>query len=445
MKRKHHALLYGFLSVSLFFCAIWAVGQASSANRLEALMEQGFEQRLSEAEEYLQSIPIKLDKALVSGDSTQRGELILEVSRNADSVVGAIGMLPLSHIALSDTMKFCNQLSEWSFDLALRLMGGGELSDDEYQTLTQLRSDCALLLGQIATARMEMAASDLVFLSEGGAFMSDAQPQSRPLEQVADPERGMNYPSMIYDGAFSDARHYGAPKALGEGTVTAEEAIEIAREYVGESRVQSASRASDTQGVLSSYGVILTLTDGTVLSMEITKQGGNVLWMMPEHASFESSLTIEECENLALAFLRERGYEAMEANHYQLYNGLAVINFVPVEQGVILYPDLIKLQIRMDTGEVVGVEANNYLMNHAPRADLTPKLSQSEALKGVSSRLTVTHARLCVIPYMGGERLCYEFAGEYEDGEYLVYIDANTGEEAEILKLIQTESALMAA
>ena len=40
----------------------------------------------------------------------------------------------------------------------------------------------------------------------------------------------------------------------------------------------------------------------------------------------------------------------MEANHYQVYDGLAVINFVAVQDGVLLYPDLVKVQVRMDTG-----------------------------------------------------------------------------------------------
>ena len=47
----------------------------------------------------------------------------------------------------------------------------------------------------------------------------------------------MQYPTLIYDGAFSDARHLGEPKGLPEGTVTQDEAIAIARAFVGEDRV----------------------------------------------------------------------------------------------------------------------------------------------------------------------------------------------------------------
>ena len=60
-----------------------------------------------------------------------------------------------------------------------------------------------------------------------------------------------------------------------------------------------------------------------------------------------------------------------------IYDGLAVINFVALQDGVLLYPDLVKVQVRMDTGEIVGMEANNYLMNHTVRTALSPSASVS--------------------------------------------------------------------
>ena len=83
---------------------------------------------------------------------------------------------------------------------------------------------------------------------------------------VADPDNGMDYPSMIYDGAFSDARHYGTPKALGEERIDQIRALEIARAFVGEERVDRVEAAPDSGGTLASYGVTLTLNDGVVLN-----------------------------------------------------------------------------------------------------------------------------------------------------------------------------------
>ena len=45
-------------------------------------------------------------------------------------------------------------------------------------------------------------------------------------------------------------------------------------------------------------------------------------------------------------------------------------NFAAQQEGELPYPDLIKVQVRMDTGDVVGMEANNYWINHVTRNSL---------------------------------------------------------------------------
>ena len=445
MRLKHHILLYTFLSVAVLLSIYLALDYGIQAQRSAQALEDAYAQRVLETQEHLQAIGLKLGKAPVAADARTQVELLAGISRQADSVVSGLSALPLSHIAMSDTLKFCNQLSEYAMVLALSVAAGQPLTERETAELVSLESQCALLTGQFATARETMVAESLRLTARPGVFYAEAQAARRPLEQVADPDNGMDYPSMIYDGAFSDARHYGSPKALGEGRIDQRQAMEAARAFVGEERVRSVEAAPDSGGALASYGVKLTLNDGVVLNAEVTRQGGKMLWMVPEHAAFEPGWTLEECAEAARDFLLDRGYGEMEANHYQVYDGLAVINFVAVQDGVLLYPDLVKVQVRMDTGEVVGLEANNYLMNHTERTGLSPVLSGEQALEKASSRLEAGQARLCVIPYREGERLCYEVPGRYEGREYRVYIDAITGEEAEVLMMVDSVGGRMAA
>lgn len=445
MRLKHHILLYTFLSVAVLLSIYLVLDYGIQAQRSAQALEDAYAQRVLETQEHLQAIGLKLGKAPVAADARTQVELLAGISRQADSVVSGLSALPLSHIAMSDTLKFCNQLSEYAMVLALSVAAGQPLTERETAELVSLESQCALLTGQFATARETMVAESLRLTARPGVFYAEAQAAQRPLEQVADPDNGMDYPSMIYDGAFSDARHYGSPKALGEGRIDQRQAMEAARAFVGEERVRSVEAAPDSGGALASYGVKLTLNDGVVLNAEVTRQGGKMLWMVPEHAAFEPGWTLEECAEAARDFLLDRGYGEMEANHYQVYDGLAVINFVAVQDGVLLYPDLVKVQVRMDTGEVVGLEANNYLMNHTERTGLSPALSGEQALEKASSRLEAGQARLCVIPYREGERLCYEVPGRYEGREYRVYIDAITGEEAEVLMMVDSVGGRMAA
>ena len=114
------------------------------------------------------------------------------------------------------------------------------------------------------------------------------------------------------------------------------------------------------------------------------------------------------------------------------------INFAPVlSDGTILYPDLVKVKIAADNGDVLGMDAVNYAFNHVERKPQTPTVSRESAKAKVGFE-NASDGRLCVIPYKtNSERLCYEFIVE-SGGIYYIYIDALTGEEINILYVIST-------
>ena len=432
MEKKHHIILYTLLTLTVITAAVFGADASIRANAARRTLQDSYQRHLLETQEQLQAISTQLAKVQVAQNVRTTVELLSLVSRQADGVVGGLTALPLSHAAMSDTIRFCNQLSEYTLGLALLAASGDEPAQEERNRLAELKNHCTLLLGQLAVAGRE--ADGLA--ADRGVFYQPAQADLRPLEQVADPDHGMAYPSMIYDGAFSDARRTGKPRGLNPTQVDQQTAVEIARSFLGEERVRSAAPGVSAGGVLPSYGVTLTLTDGLVLNAEVTRQGGQMLWIMPENAAFSPGLTLEECTQAAQTFLQRHGYARMEASYYQVYDGLAVIHFAALQDGVILYPDQLKLQIRMDTGEVVGLEANQYLMNHTQRTNLEPAITQQQALEAVSPDLQVQSVRLCVIPENEDERLCYEVNGLYQQQTYLVYIDAATGEEANVLMVV---------
>ena len=441
MKKKHHLILYTLLGLTVLTAALFGADASVRAANARQTLADTYARHMLETQEQLQAISTQLSKMQVAQNVRTRVELLSAVSRQADGVVGGLTALPLSHAAMSDTIKFCNQLSEYTLGLALLAASGDEMAAEDLQKLHELQSHCTLLTGQLAVAQQQ--AADLS--APGSVFYQEADASLRPLEQVADPDHGMAYPGMIYDGAFSDARRTGEPRGLNPTQVDQQMALEIARSYLGEERVKTAVPGAAAGGTLPCHGVTVTLNDGLVLNAEVTRQGGQMLWIMPEHASFEPRLTLEECTQAAQRFLQKHGYAPMEASYYQVYDGLAVIHFAALQDGVLLYPDQLKLQIRMDTGEVVGLEANQYLMNHTRRTDLAPRLTQEQARKAVSPQLAVEQVRLCVIPEGDGERLCYELTGVYDQQTYMVYIDAATGEEADVLMLMDGAEGPLAA
>lgn len=91
----------------------------------------------------------------------------------------------------------------------------------------------------------------------------------------------------------------------------------------------------------------------------------------------------------------------------------------------------------MDNGEILSFDARGYITNHTQRTLDPPALTKEEAAVKLSADLNIIDTKLCVIPSDGlKERYCHEFYCRTNDGEHLlVYINADTGEEEQILLL----------
>lgn len=105
---RKYGLWVGLAAVCAAALIFVAVQYRSERDQALAVVEEGYQQRLYEAQEHLQAIGLKLTKAGVASEQSTLAELFSGVSRQAESVLAGLSALPLSHQAMSDTLKFCN-------------------------------------------------------------------------------------------------------------------------------------------------------------------------------------------------------------------------------------------------------------------------------------------------------------------------------------------------
>lgn len=430
MQKKYHVLCYSLLTLALVAALFFGVRAERRNQTYARLMDETYEGTLLSAMMQMEEMRLNIDKALVSGDRSQNAVLLSRIGSDAAAVHSQLSSLPLSHAAMADAVKLCNQLSDYTAVLLER--AGAQLQNADAELLEQIAATCGQLQEALQAAHGQMTARELHF-AQLQQYMQDADALNRPLEGVSE---NIDYPTLIYDGPFSDAISENAPRGLGDEQVSARQACDIVRTYLGEN-VTQVELTQESGGTIPAWGVRAQLDD-CELQLAVTKQGGDVLWMFPEHAGFAVQYGLEECKQAAQAFLSAHGYGDMQLTFWQIYGGMATLSYASVQDGVILYPDLIKVQVRMDNLHVVGLEARHYLTSHTQRADLRPSVSEEEARGALSDRLTNVESRLCVIPQNGREYLCWEFTGDYHDNTYFVYIDALTGKQRDIQLLVQT-------
>ena len=423
----------GMRVFALLLCLSLGVNaaQAVRAKRLETRLSMERQRDMTDVVRAMADIEINLQKLLIASGASQSVTLLSRTALLAQHVESGLSRLPLSAQTATGAMKFAGQMGDYVMTLATRVSAGGMLTTEDERQIEALLGACQGLNAHL------LSAYDQLYTESMADTAFDADTAAGWPETAIAGESGIEVPSLIYDGPFSDGRTGGAPKGLTGARVTREQAREAAARYAGVT-ADRVTDAADSGGQFEAFGFSADTPDGRV-SVQVTGQGGHLLWMMPEQAAFEMRVDREQCLERAEAWLAQTGFGEMERCFVQQYDGMVVANYAAVQDGVLLYPDQVKVQVSMESGAVVGAECSQYWMNHRARGQLTPALALDQARQALSERLAVRSGRLCVIPTDSGERLCWGFEGTFSGAAYFAFIDAETGEPAEILRVEQTQ------
>jgi germination protein YpeB len=251
-------------------------------------------------------------------------------------------------------------------------------------------------------------------------------------------------PSLIYDGPFSESLLSAKPLYLqGMEQIDETAALEAAARFLNVER-EDVRLLGQVGGKIPCYSCVAYLSGGEY-TVYVTEQGGQVLSALCARASGGAKLSQEDCLQVAREFLKAQGLDDMAESYHIEQDGVLLVNFAYEQDGVLCYPDLIKVGIAMDSGAIVRYDAQGYLSCHTDRALDTPQVTRQEAQESLSSDLEVEGYNLALIPTAGGqERLCHEFIGQSQSGQrYIVYVNALTGDQEKILILLEDEQGTL--
>lgn len=134
------------------------------------------------------------------------------------------------------------------------------------------------------------------------------------------------------------------------------------------------------------------------MQISITKAGGVPLSLLRSRTVEKAVLTEKEALEKANAFLSAQGIKGMQENYYITGNQICTFHFAYSDGEVLYYPDLIKISVALDNGEILKYEATGYVMNHHSRDAFPASLSIDEAERKVSPHLEVQTRKTAVVP-----------------------------------------------
>jgi len=402
-------------------------------NGMQADMATVHTESMYELNSIVDNLDSNLSKARVSNSRNEQVRLLTDIAVESEMAETVLERLPLETQTTQNLTSFINKMGDSAQEMLYSVASGKKLTESQIASLEHMYKTNLQFKEMINRITSSFNGKDMISAINGKADglinSSFTEIQNNTIET----------PKEIHDGPFAENIKKVSPKNLeGLKEITASKAETLAKKYFNGYNVQEANCTGETTAEqLTVFNINLTTPDGE-MSAQLSKLGGKVVAFNSFKDCNDKNFDIERCEVIAQEFLNELGYTGMKAVWSSENGTTCNLNFAYEQDGVVVYPDMIKVKVCEERGIVTGIEALSYVLNHTERQLPTAGISKSQAREKLNGGFDVKTSRLCLIPFDGGESLAYEFSGTFEGSTYYIYIDAKSGEELNVFTVVGT-------
>ena len=449
-KRINGSKVYSVLATIVFVAIIAVLGYMLVKNNKETktASENTYNMAFYEVVDYVQNVETYLAKSLISSTPEHGAETLTNVWREANLAQAYLSQLPIESQELENTEKFLNQVSDYSYSLSRKNIYNESLTEEDLKNLKDLHSYSLELENTLNQLSEDINSGRIKWgeLSKKGANAFAQQVSTSSMDGFNNMEENFHqYSGLIYDGAFSEHVTNGEKRGLTGDDIDEETAKQKAIEFIGKDNVKSVENLGFSENAtIPEYNFSIKTNSEDSINISISKKGGHIVYMNSNRAVNTEIISQEEANAKGKEFLDSRGVSNMKVTYYLKQDGIVTINYAYVQNDVVVYSDLIKVKVALDNGEILGIETSGYLNNHTQRDTSKIKISKKEAKKTLNKNLQISSEGLAIIPTeFKTEILCYEFKGNVDGKDFLVYINAENGREEDILIITNTPNGTL--
>lgn len=449
MKNK---LIIPILFLALICTGGWGYSQYQAKRQWEISAENQYQRAFEELTGHVNNLETQLTKSLVAASVPQFIQLMTDSWREANSCQEDIGQLPLTSLDLSRTKNLLASVGTFCLNTAQnQLTKGKGQSDAQWETIKKFRDQCRTATQNLQNMREQFYNERAQWLEVDRlgtlSAVAPALNENKVTKAFLMLEDGLRrVPDIEFEGDNID--FVPKPTGLTGRNLTSQEAVNKCKQFLGPDYDNARLKYERTiKGDFPSY--LITAEDpdkrGESCQLSVSVKGGHLVWMLTDRDVPKKNLNLDQCEAKAQSYLEQIGYPQMEAVAREEADNIAILSMVPVRNGVLQYPELVKCQVAQDNGEVLGVDAVPYLTFNDPNATQhkAPRLSEAQIRKNCNPRLKIERIQQAqVLDEMYNKVPCYEVEGTQGSDRFLIYYNANTGEEEKIRRVDENGNEL---
>lgn len=403
-----------------------------SMNGMQANFADFHTSSVYELNSIIDNLDTNLSKARVANSSNEQVKLLTDIAIESEMAEVVLERMPVDTQLTSNITSFVNKMGDSTQSMLFAIAKGKKLTDSQKASLEymyQRNAEIKKILNDLCSNCTQKDMLNAMKGKDGLITKSFGELENNNIET----------PKEINDGPFSDSIKKVSPKNLDSlEEISATKAEELAKEYFKDYSVNNVRCTGETMAdKLQCYNVSIQTNDGEMFA-QLAKKGGKVVMFDSFKDCPNKNFSVDRCLNIAQDFLKTLGYDGMKGVWTSENGTTCNLNFVYEQNGVILYPDMVKVKVCEERGIVTGLDSLAYVLNHTDRKLTKATISEEQAKEKINAEFASEGSRLTLIPFEDSEVLAYEFFGTYKNNQYYIYVDAKTGEELQTLTVIGT-------
>lgn len=413
---KNLSYLLGILLLASLLFAFYLMSEKS---KLERVVYAQYTSELASSSERMTDLRNAVHQSLLFQDPVALQEELTTISRLSNEIKDSINKLPIDRATSTEWNAYLTRLG--SAALNAKSEGGSTWSTDMQKA--------AVNIDELHRSWQDVASSFLTYDGNNKVWkdlqLNEGNSQFAENSKLVSSYREKDFPLTASE---SDAEKKRDLQFLIDKNITKDEAIQAFKLYFPEIGDATLNVSVNKDDAPYSFYHIQFVQGSRIGYADVTEKGGHVLSFLLERPISNKVKSHEAMEQAATEFLKEIGYKDIKL--VESRENTSVWHYVfsrVTEDDVIVYPDSIQVKVAKDTGEVLGVNAMEYIQQETiPEQTVQPidfKTFFQPSIEVVESRKIVTNDDKFQ------SRICYEVIAFNKDSDqhtYRIIIDGET-------------------
>jgi spore germination protein len=454
--RVYRRILAAGLVVLLAVFA-WGVWEQRQRARLQNRTESLYQKSFHALTQHLDLIGGQLAQTVSCVSQEQIALSLATIWRQTFAAQASLSALPLALVQMHQTERFLSDAGDAAYWFLRRTAREKEgLADAEKEVMLTLLDRSQTLCTELDNMSAAVIGRNLSFVAAEAESAASERLPNGILDGFDLMEQKMEeYPEISIGDVVKSPL---VQKPL-DSELTSGQCANIALEWwfgPEHSRFE-AVQSYEGIGDILTYGFEMRFAGqpSPLAYVDVTQKDGRVLWAMAvpqtsgqpawDDAHPGPGTEIEDAEDMLYDFLKARGSTARKLVQKRQEGSYGVYTLAPEQDGVLFYPDQVKIQIDLEFMRITGFEGTPYYRHHRARDRMAPKLTEAQIRDIASPFLTLDIIRPALIQDdWGKEILTWEVQGRLSEEVFSVFYNAETGAEERAVRLTQPRSHFFA-